>query len=1006
MLSRAQANEESLVTTSQEDQQAVWDRLSGFVGALRLTKSYRSAAAVVVILMAHAASTALLASPPAQDTPAAPTAAESSSPAPEDGAAPSTERPPQPVPTGDSYRPIGPQLFPLYEHYLRTGEQTEVKNVLYLFRTTKSPRSSSTLFAPFYYTEHGTSRPSDRFYLFPLLYFSGKSEEESFRLAFPFYFDSQGRDEGFRFLAPAWLQTTSEGRQLTYDHVMWPFFRLTRDFRSREQSVVSSRFGLPWILDLWESRVTESRTELTGLNFFNWDDEAKSGLPMYRHSWSQDETRVRGRTYLFPFYWHRDDLDGSHLALIPLFLHTTGGGGTDLFLIPLLSRVGGGPGLEKRLNVLFPLFSYRSAAEAHAYDVTWPLFHYSDSPDQRSVAARPIFSYRRSNQEAPWYSLLGLYHQQYVPRTDKTVYATLFPLYYHNVEPDGSKGDRWYFPYYETYDSDSRWRFVLPGAHVEYQSLAGGEVDWFFRYGMPTYFSWGNPENYFGFGFPLYWESHKERRGWRVLAPLYYDFYAATSRGIYVVPLFTKRTFPSRTQVSTLWPLYVYERFYNLEREVRGSSHALLWPLTEIENRDDGYHYRFLPLGWISREGEERDMLLTPFYYQQWGPSGVHRYFIPFYGRYHSERQTKSYYALGSAMTSEERDLDGDTVRERTDLLWTLASFEKDYALNGEHTRVLPFYWDTKSPPVDRKVIAPLYYSHRILEQEKEHFLSLFLGNIFFSKVVEGPMPKSRPSKAPTEDIKKEQEDARRLDQSSSDSELSVTVQPPHDSRRAPAFPEADSQSQLFPIAFRQESSADAPANPLNPLSGSIPPTPSQHETEVTRKPPPRTELWRDQGVLWPLSRWYESAEDERGRWLIPFYFDMESNYSDTLALFPFMFSQEQFRRYSPNYFRYFFLYDRETWRGGNRWTIGQILFDLMTDESNQSFRIRLLYPMIEYKTEREGYTFEFTQMFHLSQRSSGGERSSTYRFFPIYWQGKTEREFAGDVADYDGSPW
>ena len=49
------------------------------------------------------------------------------------GGAPQTQEPPSPPgaepPPSDAYKPLGPSLFPLYEHYLRTADGTSVRNI-------------------------------------------------------------------------------------------------------------------------------------------------------------------------------------------------------------------------------------------------------------------------------------------------------------------------------------------------------------------------------------------------------------------------------------------------------------------------------------------------------------------------------------------------------------------------------------------------------------------------------------------------------------------------------------------------------------------------------------------------------------------------------------------------------------------------------------------------------------------------------------------------------------
>ena len=78
-------------------------------------------------------------------------------------------------PPVDAYQWIGPQLFPLYEHYRRTADNTTVRNLLYIYRSTYRPppdESRSVLLAPLFYFRKDERSRSRRLYLFPLLHFS------------------------------------------------------------------------------------------------------------------------------------------------------------------------------------------------------------------------------------------------------------------------------------------------------------------------------------------------------------------------------------------------------------------------------------------------------------------------------------------------------------------------------------------------------------------------------------------------------------------------------------------------------------------------------------------------------------------------------------------------------------------------------------------------------------------------------------------------------------------
>src|SRR5262249_11885345 len=147
-----------------------------------------------------------------------------------------------------------------------------------------------------------------------------------------------------------------------------------------------------------------------------------------------------------------------------------------------------------------------------------------------------------------------------------------------------------------------------------------------------------------------------------------------------------------------------------------GTGNHFLWPLLGMENRTDGYLYRFFPFFMISRTGETTELLVTPLYYQENSPRGTERFFLPFYGRYESDTVRKDFYAAATYIHTREKEPGGETVRERDDYLWGLGASEKDTRVKASHSHLLPIYWSTKTSPVDRSILGPFYYSHRIVD--------------------------------------------------------------------------------------------------------------------------------------------------------------------------------------------------------------------------------------------------------------------------------------------------
>ena len=870
-------------------------------------------------------------------------------------------------PTPAAHRPLGPQLFPFYTHYVRGEDETRVRNILYLFQTTEGQDgSSSDLLVPFYYRRDGGTPPESRLHLYPLLYFHKSSAEESYNYALPLVYDHRTPDSSFQLVFPFWMHRATENRQLSRHHVLFPFFRHTSDRREPGRPLDTTRLGLWKVLELWESRSGPETFDRKALTFFNWRDDALGGLSVYSSSWVGRDDAERGQTHLFPFYWHGREADSharvlfpfywqgasastSHLWVVPFFGSWRSEDARRFFVIPLLSGFGSGPGTTKSFWTL-PLFTYENGPEHFGFGTL-------------------LGGYWRTRESSFLNVLLFGYLSRHTYESGKRSHSVLFPLSHFDVEPDGSQGVRWVFPYFESFDDDDLWRVVAP-LYVEHQARTGGEMDSYLQTAFPLYWSWGEPEDHFSMGFPLYWASRSGPRGWRVFFPLFGQSYNATSSGTHVPLVFSYRSFPSRKQLALGGPLYINERTYDIDGELSGQSHNLLWPFIKAGWGRDGHDFRLLPLFWTSRDGEATDLLIGP-YYRQTGPDGSHNHFFPLYGRYQSDSLTRDYYGAGALISSLHRDEAGEPAYKQHDYLWKLASFQTSLKSDASHQHVLPLaFWRTRSEERDRTVAGPLYYSHRIRDDEQEHSLRLFLGNLFLTKTTSEWTRVERKAVADPTALPAEE----------------AAVADPADA----SGPEAGGSDAGDP-----EVTADEPENPpaergsVSVVPGSLHPlqTPT-FERRVVKS---------EKGVLWPLSRSYSSADEEvSGSWVLPFYFDRQDRFRSQRAVWPLYFAQKDQAGYDPSYYRYFFLYDHENWDGGYRRTFGQLLFDWKHDEKRNTRRWRFLYPLLEHERSDNGYSFGFLKPL-LSVRSSRdqGEHVQQRHLFPLYWQGARERENA-----------
>lgn len=872
------------------------------------------------------------------------------------------------------HKPLGPQLFPFYEHYERTQDGTRVRNILYLYQTTANEDGSwSRLLAPFFFRGHSVRPPEETLHLYPLLFFHKKSEAESYNYAVPFYFHQETPDKAFKLLFPLWWRHASEGKKLSRDHVLFPLYRHTRDDRDPDRPLRTNRFGLWKILELWESRTGPGTYDHKALNFFNWRDDTLGGLSVYASSWVGEGDQRRGRTYLFPFfwtahepgwsyrtvfpfYWQGSGLRSDYLWLPPVYFQGTKGDSRYLWAVPFFGHSDGAKGFNTWILPLLGGFGAGPEGARRLWQV--PLFVYSRGPKSLWAGSPLLYDYSHSEEYTEHGFLFWLLRSRRDVADGNRNVRFLYPLGNFDFGPNRLEGASWFPPYFERFSADSRWRTFVP-LYLEKQSLSGGDLDSYWRVGLPLYFSRGTPEEHFSVGFPLYWSGHRGAKGWQTLFPLLFHSYNATSRGVHVPMVFSWRRFPSKKQLFLGGPLYGYERHYDFNQVLTRTTHHFPWPIATVSTGKSGYHFRLLPLFWVSKNGEERDLMLTPLYYQQTGPTRNQRYFLPIYGRYEDASVTRKLYALGTYAETEYRDENGTPVSEQTDLFWKLASFRKSLVSEGSHQHILPLaFWQTKTPSQDRTIAGPLYYSHRTIEGEREHHLKLVLGTLFYSRRVED-------------------------------------LTPPAKSRNAVVSPEAASVPATNDGGTSNQAHSDPNSAASETTGGSslFPLSPPESEAR-----PGRRIVEEESGVLWPLSGSYrKDADRERGSWVAPFYFDVEDRFGSNLAFWPFYFRQQDHGAYDPNYFRYFFLFDRETWDGGYRFTFGQLLFDWLRDEKRERLRWRFLYPLVQHERTANTRSLELLSPLYESHTSTErGERVVARRLFPLYWQGSRSRKPPG----------
>ncbi|MGH9362075.1 MAG: hypothetical protein ACRD2T_09170, partial [Thermoanaerobaculia bacterium] len=462
-------------------------------------------------------------------------------------------------------RPLGPSLFPLYDHYLRTADDTEVRTVFFFYHSTqrRNRPDGSRLLLPLYYWQRQEEPRDRRLYLFPLLFFHRHGDEESFNFVLPAFFDRRTPRRSFLLLFPLWWHLGDREAGSSVHRILFPFIRLSSLRREGEQPAVEQRgrFGLRFLLELFEARIGPGLRRFAGLNLFNFRAETQGGLALFRSERSRTPEGVEeARDLLFPAYY-RHSLGGEVDSLIagPFYGHLASGDRVTKFITPLLWWTAGEG--EMRGLLATPLYHRATRRE----------------PGLSLFASYPLYRYRRTSRERTLGLLLGLLYRQ-VHRLDsgKTSHSFLFPLGYFDVEPDGSKAHRHFLPFYfDRYDAARRFRFSFP-LWWNYQTRSGGEWATDFTLILPTYLGWGAPRDYFATGFPLYWSSRTGPRGWDLLIPVFWRASSVTASSFYSLP-YTRVSYPSQRVTSFLAGGATHRRFFDGQGAPGGWSFDLAW---------------------------------------------------------------------------------------------------------------------------------------------------------------------------------------------------------------------------------------------------------------------------------------------------------------------------------------------------------------------------------------------------------------------------------------------
>ncbi len=856
----------------------------------------------------------------------------------------------------DAIRPLGPSLFPIYDHHLRTRDDTEVKTIFFfLYQSTlrRGTGDRSLLLLPFFYWQRFAAPEDRRFYLFPFLFFRRAGEEESFTYSAPLFWSRDTPEKAYRLLFPLWWRSLDKKSQLTEDRFLFPLLKLTRQAASEKTEAESRfRFGLRRLLELFEVRSGAATKGFTFLNFFNWKEETEGGLAPVRHEWTRaSDGTEEGRTIVFPLFWRGTTPVSQYLIGGPFYGYHSGGDRATQYFTPLVWQTEGKGGLKSFF--FFPFYDRQT----------------SQDPQLSYLAANPLFFRREEEKARSWgllrllpissrgFDFFSLYSRTTETAPDRTTQWFLGGVGHSAIQRDGIQGRRWLLPaYLDAFNERWRFRTLFP-ILWNYQARSGAEATWSFTYGMPTYFAWGAPRDSFATGFPIYWASQSGARSWSFLFPFFLSQKDSSTSAFYSIP-FSRVSFFALKAFSLLAGGVTHRSHSDAKGQPDGWSLDLLWWLWGFEKRPDQGQFRLLPLFWKARQGEDHSLFVAPFLYRQWGPTHRQNYFFPVYGRFRSSdgRLRRDFYAAGLFGRTEEDDSAGALMRWRNDFFWSLASFQKNQQLSLAHRRFLPLgFWQTESRGGARTILGPLLYSHRIDSGRTTHRLKLLLGNLYFSETLEEEIP---PTAAPVA------------------SAPAVSAPSPSDSA---AQSDAPTPALLTPAG-------PAPSNPA--AAASVAP---EKPTAATAPPLARRVVSKSKGILWPITRWGWNAQGNPAEWALPFYFHSTTPTMETRTIFPFLYSRRESASYRAGYFRYFFLFDWEKFEGGYRFSIGQLIADWLIDRLKDEKRFRFLYPIFQFQFAPEGASFQVTPLFQGKRWEAGGERTRSLFLFPVLFRGATE---------------
>ena len=615
-----------------------------------------------------------------------------------------------------------------------------------LFWRFRKADAVSTLCLPLYYS--ASDKRTSNTAVFPLLYFTARDGQDSYRIQVPFYWNVvDGRGKTATTITPLYFRHDDRlgytagilpllywgGGQRRHFALVPLFWWFRDDAQDRTTTVVANylhrRHGdetTDAFFPLFHYRRGakpggSDETSLTLFPLFHYRRDARATVFASPISvWSRSADRQAG--CFGPYFWYRDAAVATRGVPLLFLDHTQLDTGERTRMWgPYVAL----DGPAHRARALFPLWAnYRNAKETGTYvfptffrlrkhdgyqlDTLFPLLWLSRSPDSHTTVLGPYFTHHSPTGSSS--GLLPFYYSSHTAKTD--LLATPLFITRDNREQASSWTLSWL--YYQSRDRDGLFRTVLPlwwQSRDEHKSTAVGFplywhfADWRAQTSMsllgPLYWARNGSERTRGF-LPFAWYSRDEQNqsSSHAFLPAFYERHSPRSQTVLTLPFGYSRSPDSRWWYAALGAI--------VWRDSAQSTFSSFFPLW-FYHRSKATDTRTLvvpPLLHYSRTSPDRS--LSSWFLLLWHKRNVtssSTYGLPLVYDFHSYHQSR--FTMVLPLFFRYRN-------ETTDTATTIAPLYFRYSSPTDSTTIaFPLLWRFWSPERSTTVVFPFYVGVR-----------------------------------------------------------------------------------------------------------------------------------------------------------------------------------------------------------------------------------------------------------------------------------------------------